>query len=63
MIATIRRPPAAPILEVSAIAVRRAIDYDDSDAVMYFLSMKLTYSLFYSLLFYVHRLDAPGNKR
>jgi hypothetical protein len=32
MIATIRRPPAAPILEVSAIAVRRAINHDDSDA-------------------------------
>ena len=34
MIATIRRPPAAPIREVSAIAVRRAIDYDDSDAAI-----------------------------
>ena len=34
VIATIRRPPAAPIREVSAIAVRRAIDYDDSDAAI-----------------------------
>jgi hypothetical protein len=34
MIATIRRPPAAPILEVSAIAVRPAIDYDDSDSAI-----------------------------
>ncbi len=34
MIATIRRPPAAPIREVSAIAVRRVIDYDDSDVVI-----------------------------
>ncbi len=51
-------------LEVSAIAVRRAIDHNDSDAVMYFLSMKLTNSLFYSLLFYVHRLGgrAGGQK-
>jgi hypothetical protein len=63
MIAIIRRPPAAPIREVSAIVVRRAIDHDDSDAVMYFLSMKLTNSLFYSLLFYVHRLGEPGDKR
>jgi hypothetical protein len=62
MIATIRRPPVAPIVEVSAIAVRRAIDHDDSDAVMYFSPMKLTNSLFYSLLFYVHRLGEPGDK-
>jgi len=34
MIATIRRPPPAPILEVSAIAVRRAINHDDSDAAI-----------------------------
>jgi len=34
MIAMIRWPPAAPILEVSAIAVRRAIDLDDSDVAM-----------------------------
>jgi hypothetical protein len=34
MIATIRQPPAAPILEVSAIAVRRAIDLDRCDRAM-----------------------------
>jgi hypothetical protein len=34
MIATIRQPPAAPILEVSAIAVRRAIDLDRCDPAM-----------------------------
>jgi hypothetical protein len=34
MIATIRRPPPVPIWKVSAIAVRRAIDHDDSDAAI-----------------------------
>jgi hypothetical protein len=34
MIVTIRRLLAAPILKVSEIAVRRAIDHDDSDAAM-----------------------------
>ncbi len=34
MIATIRQPLAGPILEVSAIAVRCTIDYDDSDVAM-----------------------------
>jgi hypothetical protein len=34
MIATIRRPPPAPISEVSAIAVRRTIDFDRCDPVM-----------------------------
>ncbi len=34
MIATIRRPPPALILEVSAIAVRRAIDFDRCDPMM-----------------------------
>ncbi len=34
MIATIRRPKPAPNLEVSAIAVRHAIDHDRWDPVM-----------------------------
>lgn len=34
MIAMIRRPPPAPIWEVSAIAVRRTIYLDDSDAAI-----------------------------
>ena len=34
MVPPIRRLPAAPILQVSAIALRRAIDHDRCDSVM-----------------------------
>ena len=34
MVPPIRRLPAAPILQVSAIALRRAIDHDRCDPVM-----------------------------
>jgi hypothetical protein len=37
--------PEAPILQVSAIAVRQAIDHDHHNTVMYFLLTKLTFLL------------------
>jgi hypothetical protein len=49
--------PAAPILQVSAIAIRRTIDHDHCNTVMYFLLMTLTFPLFILLLFYVQRLS------
>ena len=60
MISPARRLPAAPILQVSAIAVCRAIDLDLRNTAMQFFYVKLSNSLFYCLLFYrpltgVHR--------
>jgi len=47
MISPARRLPAAPILQVSAIAVCCAIDLDLRNMAMQFLDVKLTFSLFY----------------
>ena len=60
MISPARRLPAAPILQVSAIAVCRAIDLDLRNTAIQFFYVKLSNSLFYCLLFYrlltsVHR--------
>jgi hypothetical protein len=55
--------PSGSILQVSVIAVRRAIDHNHRDPATYFLSMKLIKPLFYLLLFYVHRLSVPWDKR
>ncbi len=63
MVPPIRRLPAAPILQVSAIAVRRATDNDHYNPVMWLTLMKLTNSLFYWLLFYVQWLSAHADWR
>jgi hypothetical protein len=60
MISPARRLPAAPILQVSAIAVCRTIDLDLRNTAMQFFYVKLSNSLFYCLLFFrpltgVHR--------
>jgi len=47
MISPAHRLPAASILQVSAIAVRRVIDIDHRNTAMHFFYMKLTVSLFY----------------
>jgi hypothetical protein len=47
MISPARRLPAASILQVSAIAVRRAIDLDHRNTAMQFFYVKLSVSLFY----------------
>ena len=47
MIPPARRLPAASILQVSAIAVRRAIDLDHRNTAMQFFYMKLSVSLLY----------------
>ncbi len=51
MVPPIHRLPAAPILQVSAIAVRCATNHDQCDPAMWLLLMKLTNSLFYWLFF------------
>jgi hypothetical protein len=51
------RLPAAPILQVSAIAVRHMIDHDHRNTAIYFLLMTLTFPLIILLLFYVQRLS------
>ena len=62
MISPARRLPAASILQVSAIAVRRVIDIDHRNTAMQFFYMKLTVSLFYWLLFYATDQRALGQK-
>jgi hypothetical protein len=47
MISPARRLPAAPIEQVSAIAVRRTIDIDHRNTAMQFFYVKLTFPLFY----------------
>ncbi len=49
---------AAPILQVSVIAVRRAIDHDHRNMAMYVLLTTLTFPLFILLLLYVQQLSA-----
>ena len=63
MISPAHRLPAAPILQVSAIAVCCAIDLDLRNTAMQFLDVKLTFSLFYLLLFCMPLSDAHGDKR
>jgi hypothetical protein len=53
-----RRLPAAPILQVSVIAVRSVINHDHCNTAMYFLLATLTFPVFILLLFYVQRLSA-----
>jgi hypothetical protein len=50
--------PAAPILQVSAIAIRCTINHNHCNTAMYFLLTTLTFPLFILLLFYVQRLSA-----
>ena len=63
MISPARRLPAAPILQVSAIAVCCAIDLDLRNTAMQFLDVKLTFSLFYLLLFCMPLTGAHRDKR
>ncbi len=49
--------PAALILQVSAIVIRRAINHDHCNMAMYFFLTTLTFLLFILLLFYVQRLS------
>ena len=58
-----RRLLAASILKVSAIAVCREIDIDLRNTAMQFLDVKLTFALFYWLLFCMPLTDAHGDKR
>ena len=48
---------------MSAIAVCREIDIDLRNTAMQFLDVKLTFSLFYLLLFCMPLTDAHGDKR
>jgi hypothetical protein len=50
--------PVAPILQVSAITIRCAIDHDHRNMAAYFFLMTLTFPLFILLLFYVQWLSA-----
>jgi hypothetical protein len=52
------RLPAAPILQVSAIAVHCAINHNHRNTAMYSFLTTLTFSVFILLLFYVQRLSA-----
>jgi hypothetical protein len=63
MISPARRLPAASILQVSAIAVRRAIDLDLRNMAMQFFYVRLTVSLFYCLLFCMPLTGVHGDKR
>jgi hypothetical protein len=47
MISPARRLPAASILQVSVIAVRRAIDIDHQNTAMQFFYMKRTVSFYF----------------
>ncbi len=57
MVPPIHRLPAAPILLVSAIAVRCVIDHNHCNPAMWLLLKKLTNSLFYWLIFYLQQLS------
>ena len=63
MISPARRLLAAPNLQVSAIAIRRAIDIDHRNTAMQFFYVKITFSLFYCLLFYRPLTGVHGDKR
>ena len=63
MISRARRLPAASILQVSAIAVRHAIDLDHRNTAKQFFYMKLSVSLFYWLLFCMPLTGTHGDKR
>ena len=63
MISPARRLPAAPILQVSVIAVCCMIDLDLRNTAMQFLDVKLTFSLFYWLLFCMPLTGAHRDKR
>jgi len=62
MISPARRLPAASILQVSAIAVRRAIDIDHRNTAMQFFTWIELFFLFYWLLFYRPLTGAPWDK-
>ncbi len=47
MVPTSRRLPAAPILEISEIAVRRTMAHNHQNTAMYFILTALTLQLFY----------------
>jgi hypothetical protein len=49
MVPQSHRFPAAPILQVSVIAIHRAIDHNHRNMAIQLLSIKLTVLLFYSL--------------
>jgi len=61
MISLARRLPAASILQVSTIAVRRAIDIDHRNTAMQFFYMKRTVS-FYFIDYYSADRRALGQK-
>jgi hypothetical protein len=58
MVAPSHRIPAAPILQVSAIAVHRAINHDHRNMAMSLFLTTLTFPLFILVLFYVQQLSA-----
>ncbi len=57
MVTPSHRLPAAPILQVTAIAVRCMINHNHCNTAMYFLLTTLTFPLFILLLFFVQRLS------
>ncbi len=63
MVPTSRRLPAALILEVSVIAVRRTMVHNHQNTAMYFLLTALTLQLFYWLFYFFHRISALGDTR
>jgi predicted NAD/FAD-binding protein len=58
-----RRLPAASILQVSAIAVRRAIDIDHRNTAMQFFLMKRTVSFYFIDYYYNPLTGAHWDKR
>ncbi len=63
MVPTSLRLPAAPILEVSVIAVRRTMVHDHWNTAMYFLLTALTLQLFYWLFYLLHWISTLGDTR
>jgi hypothetical protein len=55
--------PAAQNLQVSAIAIRCAIDHNHCNIAIYFILTTLTFPLFILLLFYVQQLSALADLR
>jgi hypothetical protein len=61
MVPPSRRLPVAPILQVSAIAVRRAIDHDHRNTAMYFLLTTLTFPYFFYYYSNLQQLSVLAN--
>ncbi len=63
MVPTSRWLPAAPILEVSVMAIRRTMAHNHQNTAMYFLLTALTLQLFYWLFYLLHQISALRDTR